>query len=356
MRISNLRFLLVVIVALACTVLLTGCAGPGPKESTQIPVASRPAEPDPVPQVSRFVTLLDFWWISQWSSNGLVLDIMYTKGRNTLTEVIHRGSTYSPFGEPLTGSEVRTRTGEDIYGRVQNVTISTIAVWHGSAKPDTLAAAGTFRYPATGGDENVSFTRSFNLTITGTYDASGRLTGGRGSERYSGELLTADGAITYAGTATGSFAVNDGALVWTERAEKTSYSYHGEPYAETAAVIRPESAYLGGGDVKVRETVSTTTTYADGSFRESDLVLVWQRNSAGVTSGRSGSGTVRGTELVNGTAVEYTGTISLDYGFDTRLGWFKSGYHEARSAERALPKRLPFEVVYNDDLYLRPVF
>jgi hypothetical protein len=103
-------------------------------------------------------------------------------------------------------------------------------------------------------------------------------------------------------------------------------------------------------------TVRTTTRYADGSNRESEIVLVWQRNAAGLTSGRSGSGTVSGVEVVNGVSIKYDGEITLDYGFDTRIGWFKTGYREELSANAALPNRLPLEVISIDDLYLRPVF
>jgi hypothetical protein len=368
-RTSKPLLITLAIVTLALALLLTGCVEPGAKESNSTAPSSSPtgttsasspestqAEPEPAPQESELVTPLDAWWEPQWSADGLVLDVAYTRGRNSLTEVIHVGTSYTPFGDPIAGGEVTYRTGEDIYGREQNVTISSLVGWHGSVKPDSLAAAGTFRYPATGEDENATFTRSLNVTVTCAYDASGRLTGGRGSERYSGQLMASDGTIAYAGMATCTFAVNDGLLVWTERTEKTSYSYHGEPYAETTAVITSESEYLGGGYVKVRETVSTTTIYADGSYRESEMVLVWQRNAAGVPSGRSGSGTVSGADMIHGASVTYEGSIALDYGFDTRLGWIKTGYHEERSADRELPKRLPFDVIYLDDLYLRPVF
>ena len=48
--------------------------------------------------------------------------------------------------------------------------------------------------------------------------------------------------------------------------------------------------------------------------------LVWHLNTAGVPSGRSGSGVVTGTEIVKRKTVGYTGEIMLDYGFDTRIG------------------------------------
>jgi hypothetical protein len=92
------------------------------------------------------------------------------------------------------------------------------------------------------------------------------------------------------------------------------------PYAEMVTLATPKSEYLGGDYVTVRETVRTTTRYADGSNRESEIVLVWQRNAAGLTSGRSGSGTVSGVEVVNGMSIKYDGEITLDYGFDTRIG------------------------------------
>jgi hypothetical protein len=59
---------------------------------------------------------------------------------------------------------------------------------------------------------------------------------------------------------------------------------------------------------------------------------------------------------VNGESVDYTGSITLDYRFDSRVGWHKGGYSEENSAGTALPQRLPLEAIFIDDPYLRPVF
>jgi hypothetical protein len=123
-RTSKPLLITLVIVTLALALLLTGCVEPGAKESNSTAPSSSPtgtasaselehsqAEPEPAPQESELVTPFDAWWEPQWSADGQVLDVTYTRGRNTLTEISHIGRSYSPFGEPLAGSEVKTRTG-----------------------------------------------------------------------------------------------------------------------------------------------------------------------------------------------------------------------------------------------------
>jgi ABC-type transport system involved in cytochrome bd biosynthesis fused ATPase/permease subunit len=105
--------------------------------------------------------------------------------------------------------------------------------------------------------------------------------------------------------------------------------------------------------VTVSENHVTKTTYANGSQRNSDITILWQREQNGIISGKSGSGVVTGSELINGKLINYTGSITVDYSFDSNLwgGWYKSGYNESRVAESLLPKRLPFEVIFIDDMY-----
>jgi hypothetical protein len=150
--------------------------------------------------------------------------------------------------------------------------------------------------------------------------------------------------------------VKYGQLLWMERVEKTAYSYNGQPYADTVTVITPESEYRGGSYCKMKEVVKTTTTYADGSKRESEIVALWQRDEAGVITGQSASGTVTGTEIVGGKPVPYTGSITLSYSFSGIIGWYKTGYSEKRTSATSLPKRLPFEVAFVDDPHFRAVF
>ena len=233
------------------------------------------------------------------------------------------------------------------------MTIATLSGWHAQPKPDSVAASGTFVYPPMTTSDQSSFTRTLKVTVHYEYDDQGELTGGTGNEEFSGSI---PGGITYWGSATGTFAAQYGELVWTERVEETDYYLYGVPYAETVTVVTPESEYLGGKLVVVQESVDTVTTYSDGSHRESEIVVLWQRDENGVCTGKSGSGVVSGAETVNGVSVDYTGSITLDYRFDSRIGWHKGGYSEERSAGTALPQRLPLEAIFVDDPYLRPVF
>jgi hypothetical protein len=301
--------------------------------------------------------LLSCWWLAEWSEDGLELDVKYTQGSGALQEVIHVGYGYDPYGMKVEGEEVTQRQGEDIYGRGQNTTVGIISTRHGSKLgPDSVIGSGTFNYPSLAEFEQSWFAREFKITVTCEYNSEGQLQGGVGSETFSGHIMTSSGEITFEGEATGTFAIRNGQLGWTGRTERTNYDFNGKPYAETVTTVSPESEYLGGKWHTVGEAIKTSTNYADGSQRESECIITWNRNEYGVCTGKSGSGTVSGTEILNGQPIDYAGSVTISYGFNSKLGWFKQGYTESRTAQAGLPKRLPFEVIYIDDLYLRPVF
>ena len=342
-RYKTLKAALIAFVIATLVVVLAGCGKTGSPESM-------PTQGGEGRQTSES---LAGWWEAKWSENGANLNVRYTRSSGTLSETTHVEGSYNPFGTQTGGRETKQRKGEDIYGRQQDTTIQTPSSWRGSSvKPDSTIASGTFSYPAGVPFEQSAFGRSLKATIHPEYNEAGQLTGGSGSEEFSGHLSSSAGKILYSGNVVANFTVQNGELAWTERTEKTSYSYDGKPYAETVAVVTPESKYLGGRFVVVRETLKTTTSYSDGSRRESEIVILWQRNESGVATGKSGSGTVIGNEVIKGKPVNYTGSIGIDYGFDSRIGWYKVGYSEKRSAKTALPTHLPFEVVFVDDPYL----
>ena len=307
----------------------------------------------PVPDIEK-LTLLG-WWRPSWSEDGAELDVRYTKGNGTLTQVSHTEDWYDPYG--VVGKrKIINVEGEDIYGRVHNETSIILYQWiGGSVKPVSAVAQGTFTYPAGTVFEQNGFARSLEITQSYEYDSNGRLKGSSSNEEFYGHISTTAGIITYSGSATASITVRDGQPVMTESTETTNYYYNGKYYAETLVVNTFQYEYLGGKWTNVRVTVKTTTNYADGSERESVIVILWQRQEGGVTTGKSGSGTITGTEVMNGKTVSYTGSVTLDYVFDVDesgegIGWYKSGYSETMSAEAELPKRLPFEVIFIDDL------
>jgi hypothetical protein len=255
------------------------------------------------------------------------------------------------------GSEVRQRDGEDFYGREQHMTIGVLSGWHGTVKPDTVVCDGTLLYPQGSEIDEGLFARRISVSVVFNYDENGKLKGGSGKEEFSGRVKTSDGVLQYQGDGTGTFIVQDGQLAWTQRTEITTYTYNDKPYAQTVTVITPESEYLGGRWVTVREVYLTETTYENGSQRQSEIQVITERNQFGTITGKSGNGTVTGTELVNGSFVDYTGHITLEYMFDSgRYGWMKASYHEQRSATLTLPEWLPFEVITIDDSDFRPIF
>lgn len=299
------------------------------------------------------------WWTTEWSQDGANANVGYTKAEdgNTLTEVINVGTYYDPYGVRIEGSEVTHRTGKDIYGREQNITIGKIASWRGgTAKPDSILAYGTFVCPAGKEFEEGWFSLSFNVTLQCEYNDRGQLAGGFGDEKFFGHLLTSSGKIAFSGNVTATFDVKDGYVVWLNRTESTKYYCNNKLYADMVTVIIPQSQYLGGEWLPVSWNVKTTTSFADDSHRESEIVVSWQRREDGVSTEKSASGTVTGTEIISGHPTSYSGTITLDYERDSKVGWYKTAYKETRSSNVSLPKRLPFEAIFLDDPYLRPVF
>ena len=305
---------------------------------------------------NRILTPLEAWWTTGWSVDDAEANVDYVQGGNTLSETVHVEETYTPYGVQVGGSEVTQRTGEDIYGRKQNMTISVLSSWRGTVKPDSIIASGTFTYPANVEFEQGLFALNLEVTVDCEYNDKGQLLGGSGKEDFFGHILTSSGKIAYRGNVTATFETLYGEIVWTDRTEKTEYYYDNKLYAQTVTITIPQSKYLGGKLVTIQEIVRTNTTFADGSHRESEIVISWQRSEYGVATGISASGTVTGTEIINGSQIDYSGAISLDYGFDSRVGWHKIGYNERKTSNTRLPKRLPFESIFVDDPYLRPVF
>jgi hypothetical protein len=306
---------------------------------------------------SKILTPLEAWWTTAWSKDGAEVNVDYVQGGNTLNETDYVENGYSPYGVQVAGSEVIHRTGVDIYGREQNMTIGVLSSWSGgTVKPNSVIANGTFTCPAGAEFEQAWFGLNLEVTVNCEYNDMGQLAGGSGNEEFSGHLSTSTGKISFAGNVTATFEPMYGEITWTNSTEKTEYYYEGKPYAETVTATIPQSELIGGNLVIVQETVRTTTAFADGSHRESEIVISWQRNDLGVCTGKSAGGTVVGTEIMNGNRVNYSGSIVFDYGFDSRLGWYKTGYTETRSRNTGLPERLPFEAIFVDDPYLRPVF
>lgn len=297
------------------------------------------------------------WWSPKWSEDGKDLNVTYNRGRNTMSISIRVSNSYNPFGVQTNGGEVKENVGEDVYGRELNITVATPSTWRGGpVKPDYIIGNGSIIYPVGANLEQSLFSRRFNVTINNEYDENGNLIGAYGKEEFSGHISTQTEKITYSGYAIGNFTEKDGQVVWTERIEKTNYYHNDKPYAETVTTVIPSSEYLGGKWVKTREDQKTVTTYADGSKRESELIIILRRNEYGVMAGMNGKGIVTGSDVINGKNINYSGSIVINYGLKSNIGWYKIVYNEKISGSGRLLKRLPFEAIYISDIYLRPVF
>ncbi len=173
---------------------------------------------------------------------------------------------------------------------------------------------------------------------------------------FFGRITTSAGEITFLGNATAPLTFRDGKQAFVSRTEKTSYFLDGRPYVETSLTIIGESSEILGEYRLMKETDKTDTFFADGSQRTSQITIVYQRDEHATCTGKSGSGTVFGTDLVEGRLVSYDGTIGLNYIFGLGGIWHKAAYYENRAAASRLIERVPFEVMFIDDPLMRSIF
>lgn len=287
-----------------------------------------------IPQVD------DAWWDQKWSKDGLTLNIDYN-------EVLSGSSGKDFIDYGRTGERtmsVDSKSGTDIFGKKWNETVKNdYKILGGSTKPTLRTIYRTVTH-------STGFARTSTASISYTYTEDGFLMGGSGSEKFSGSL---PGGLTYSGSSNVTYGAGGGTLAWEKRVEQASYYKDDKFYAETITVVVPESKYISGRLKPVRETERTTTTYAAGSRRESEIVILYNYDSSGNVRKR-GNGTLTGTEIIYGLPVNYTGTITITYpGPGMGGGDYKLNYEEKRSAMVSLPKRLPFEVIFSDDYGLR---
>lgn len=337
------------------TLLISGCIEEE-KPSTESEVTAPIIETEEETPTSTPITtgeaevVSDGWWISKWSKDGKTLKIDYDQkggGSSSRTWVDYK---WDNSGKLLEKVSYTTSSGTDMHGREWNVTVKDYYKGFGGVvKLTTSVTDGTVTHSA-------GFSRKSTLEVNYERDEKGILTGGSGSEVFSGSL---PGGITYSGNSTVTWAVwtervPEAILVWTKRVEQTIYYKDGKHYAQTITVTVPASEYWAGKIRLVRETERMTTTYADGSRRESEIVILYDWDPVGNVR-KSGSGTVTGTEIVNGLPVKYTGLINITYP-DPGYGWQKRSYDEKRSAAVSLLERLPFEVIFSNDHGLRRGF
>lgn len=288
------------------------------------------------------------WWQTNWSTNGESIDVKYTTGNNTVSETSSTTNEYDQYGV-LIGQKTKIVTkGEDIYGRQQDL-VTNINYTLG-LKPVSWERAGTIIFPAGAQLEQSLSSITLDEKVSYQYNTNGQLQGGTYNAEISGHISTSSNKATYSGSVTGTPVVKNGQLLLETYTETIEY-YSGDTlYAKTDRVISGASELLGGKWVTVRQNHETVTTYSSGSQRKSEIEILWPRDQNGVLTGKSGNGTVTGSEFINGQSVTYTGTVAVDYAFDQKRGWYKNGYIENRLADTALPKRLPFEIILVDDI------
>jgi hypothetical protein len=294
------------------------------------------------------------WWTVEWSLNNTGITIVYAEGSNSISINQETENLYDPFGN-LVGKNVQIhKKGEDIYGREQDInTQINYKFIGGNVKPDVLIRNGTIVYPPEEGLVQRAYSITLNEEITFKYNDIGHLEGGSYSEEFYGHVSTNSSIIEFSGSAFETLVGRNGVLLFTERTEKTTYYKDDKMYAETETVITPESEYLGGTWLTTSESYEIVTDYADNTERITNLVILWNRNEYGITTGKSGNGLSNGTEIINEKEISYSGSIDIHYGFDGKIGWYKNGYDEERTDDYALAQRLPFEIIFIDDYDLR---
>lgn len=311
------------------------------------------------PTSSPTIILLDLWWNTNWASDGSTLNVTYNQVSPTsppITQIVENKS-YG-HGVLINSTVITIEQINDHYGRQINTTTTTIS-FHSTTfflSPNGLASYGSLFYPNTSSFEQSQFARNFTSTVNyENYTAGSTPNNGSYNEEFSGHIATSAGEITFFGNATASLALLGGVQSYTSYLVKTSYFLNGEPYAETSVTSSYKSSYIVTEYRLIEETVETKTFFADGSQRTSNIVISYTYNeTGGFCTGKSGSGTVWGTDLVGGKIVNYNGSISLAFGGFNSAGQ-KTGYYENRNTTVGLLKRVPFEVFFIDDSFMRPV-
>jgi hypothetical protein len=248
---------------------------------------------------------------------------------------------------------------EDTYGKLANTTTRAISYSSSGSfylSPNPPAANGSLVYPSSSSFEQSQFFRNFTSTVTyDNYTPGYTPTNGTYNEEFLGHIATSAGEITFSGNVTAPLTwAFDQAFV--NRTEKTSYFLNGKPYAETSLTTTWESNYINGAYRTMRENDITETFFADGSQRTSQITILYQRDENGTITGKSGTGTILGTDSIGGQSVNYTGTINIAYVRNQAGAWLKTGYYENRTAALGLLKREPFEVLFIEDSQMRPLF
>lgn len=306
------------------------------------------------------VNPMALWWAETWSEDGREFEAKYTWGVGSGSYTGNSTMTFDfdPAGVILKRTTVEHLVGEDDYGRGIDLTTTEVHVRReGSLKWDSLSATGTSDYQTTAGGAQVLFTRTFTSATTNLeFYVGGLVKSGRVDEEFSGRISSSTGEIAYSGNASSPFTFVDGDIAYGERTETTSFYNNGEPYADMVMVIRPESQLINNAWRLVSDNITTETVYADGSQRGSETLTLYTRDSYGRLSSKSESGTVTGTEIIRGETTAYQGSIVVTYILASDGACDKRYYNETRSAQTALPKRLPLEVIFAHDWVMRLLY
>ena len=267
----------------------------------------------------------------------------------------HASYSRNLIGVLLNSSVTITAGTQDLYGRQNNSTQINIS-YPGTPfylTPYPPAAFGSLIYPKNSSFEQSQYARNFTSKVNyENYTQGTTPIKGTYNEEFLGHISISAGEITFFGNVTASLTWGRGDQGLANATEKTSYLLNGKPYAQTSAKSSYVSTLINGVYLLSNETVETETFFADGSHRTSQITILYQRDDHGTQTGKSGVGTVWGTDVIGERSVDYTGSIALSY-INPYGVYIKSGYYETRNATSELLTRVPFEVLFIDDSGMR---
>ncbi|MBN1999949.1 hypothetical protein JW935_20520 [candidate division KSB1 bacterium] len=296
------------------------------------------------------VAWLSGWWNASFSNNNTELDIHYLKETSRLTFDDKPLNKYD--GDNLVYTiESEKYTGIDVYGR--SVDMSRTTSFCPESVPDTILYSGEIFYPSANVAES-DVLINYRIQVNCQYDTIKKTYLTECSGNMDGHIKTSIGTMTFNGASNGDLHIIDDRVCCSERTDNYNFQIAGETYAVVKMTVVPIALYSGGKFLLDRESITINTEYQDGSKRISEIIITWQRDGKCNITEKTVTGHFSGSEIQNNKTSTIAGTIEVDCsGRHYLCDYHKLNYKEIFTKGSKLPQRIPFEVIFVDDFFLR---
>ncbi|HTX61531.1 MAG TPA: hypothetical protein VMC48_04425 [Methanobacterium sp.] len=267
---------------------------------------------------------------SSISSNGKVISVKYNYGTSTLKDTFSVTYKYGTYGYGYYG--VAKTTGKDIKG---NNVKQTVVYYNEDNNYFTFKDLKYSNVSKSNSDGSWSTTYT---KVVSTY----QMTETTKAKTFNG--------LTYSATTDYDLYYENGQRLIESALTNLKFYKNGAFYATITSSYTPTYKKIANFIYTIKDKFYSKTTYANGDTRKSTIYTYSTRESKGILTGQSTSGTSSGTEEVNGVSVSYTGKITITTKKDPKDTWheyFVNGdYYEIKtSTSSTLVKRLPLEAL-----------